>query len=141
VLTRHFLLSETQMKQTTRDNLIYLAFGLGLAALLTVDAFYSDSHNRKMWIPSRFAFNAFAFMGVLVYMVASETQKAKATKVQVVICVLAACLLHAGIILAFPQIFAMPFGAGLWPFMILELFLIVRLSARAILYFRRAAKY
>jgi hypothetical protein len=54
------------MKQQTRDNLTYLAVGLGLAALLAFDAFYSDSHNRKMWMPSRFAFNAVAFMGVLV---------------------------------------------------------------------------
>jgi len=63
------------MKQQTRDNLIYLVVGLGLAALLAFDAFYSDSHNRKMWMPSRFAFNAVAFMGVLVYMVVRETRK------------------------------------------------------------------
>jgi riboflavin transporter FmnP len=128
------------MKQKTRSNLIYLAIGLGLAALLTSDAIYSDIHNRKMWIPSRFAFNAAASMGVLVFMVASETQKAKATKRQTTMCVFVATLLHWAIALSFPQVFAKPFYAGLWVFMVLEVFVVVRLSVRAILYLRRVGK-
>ncbi|HEY6386638.1 MAG TPA: hypothetical protein VIX91_13250 [Candidatus Acidoferrum sp.] len=54
------------MKQSNRDNLIYLAVGLSIAALTAFDAYYFDSHSRKMWIPSRFAFNAFGSLGVLL---------------------------------------------------------------------------
>jgi hypothetical protein len=60
----------------------------------------------KCACPRDFAFNAADFMGVLVYMVVRETQKAKATIFQTFACVFAACLLHAGIVLTFPQIFA-----------------------------------
>lgn len=127
------------MKQTTRDNLIYLAVGLGLAALLAADAFYSDSHNLEMWMPSRLAFSAVAFMGVLTYMVAKETQKLKATVIQMVTCVLVACFIHVGIVLAFPQIFAKPFAAGLWVLIVLELFLLTRFLVRAILHIWRVA--
>lgn len=128
------------MKQQTRDNLIYLAVGLGIAALLAFDAFYSDFHNREMWMPSRFAFNAVAFMGVLAYMVVQETRKAKATIVQTVTCVLVACLLHSATVLVFPQIFAQRFGAGLWVFIVLELFLVVRLMVRVVWYMEKTAR-
>jgi hypothetical protein len=94
-------------------DLIYLAVSLSIAALVAFDAFYSDFHNHKMWMPSRFAWNTVAFMGVLAYMVGRETQKAKATTVQTIACVVAACLLRSGVVLAFPRIFAKPFGAGL----------------------------
>jgi hypothetical protein len=120
------------MKQQTRDNLTYLAAGFGLASLLAFDAFYSDSHNRKMWMPSRFAFNAVAFMGVLVYMVVRETRRLRATVGQTVLCVLVACLLHSGFAGVFPRIFSERFGSGLWVLIVLELFLIVRLMAAVI---------
>lgn len=115
------------MKQQTRDNLIYLSVGLVLAALLAFDAFYSDVHNRQMWMPSRFAFNTTVFMGVLVYMVVREAQKLRATLGQTVACVLAACLLHSGFAGIFPRVFSERFGSGFWVFIVLELFLIVRL--------------
>ena len=44
------------MKQGTRDNVIYLGVGLGIAALLTTGDFYSYSHGREVWVPSPFAF-------------------------------------------------------------------------------------
>ena len=125
------------MKQKTRDNLIYLAVGLGFAVLLAADAFYSDSHDLKMWIPSRLAFNAVVFMGVLAYMVARETQKARATVIQMVTCILIACIIHVGIVFAFPQIFAKPFAAGLWLFIVLELFIVVRFIVQLVLYLWR----
>jgi cytochrome bd-type quinol oxidase subunit 2 len=125
------------MKQQTRDNLIYLAVGLGLAALLAFDAFYSDSHNRKMWMPSRFAFNVVAFMGVLVFMVVRETRKVRATVGQTVVSALAACSLHSGFASVFPRIFSERFGSGLWVFIVLELFLIVCLMVGVIRYIHR----
>jgi hypothetical protein len=75
------------MKQSTRDNLTYLALGLTVTALVVCDAFYSDYYNRKICMPSGLAFNAAAFMGVLVYRVVRETQKAKATIFQTFACV------------------------------------------------------
>jgi Kef-type K+ transport system membrane component KefB len=128
------------MKQQTRDNLVYLAVGIGLAALLAFDAFYSDSHNREMWMPSRFAFNAVGFMAVLVYMVVHETRKLRARVGQTVVCVLAACLLHSVTVLVFPQIFAQRFGAGLWVFIVLELFLVIRLMVRVVRYMEKTAR-
>jgi hypothetical protein len=106
--------------------------GLGLAALLAFDAFYSGSHNRKMWMPSRFAINAVACMGVLIYIVVRETQKQRATVGQTLACVLVACLLHSGFAGVFPSVFSERFGSGLWVFIVLELFLIVGLTVVAI---------
>jgi hypothetical protein len=125
------------MKKQTRDNLIYLAVGLGLAALLAFDAFYSDSHNRKMWMPSRFALNVGGFTGLLVYWVVRETRKVMATVGQTVVCVLAACLLHYGFAGVFPRIFSERFGSGLWVFIVLEQFLIVCLMVAVIRYIHR----
>jgi hypothetical protein len=42
-----------EMKQKTRDNLIYLAVGLGVVAFILADLSYSDNHSRKMWEKSR----------------------------------------------------------------------------------------
>jgi hypothetical protein len=127
------------MKRSTRDNLIYLAVGLGIAGLVAFDAFHSDFHDRKMWTPSRFAFNVFAFMGVLAYMIVRETQKVKATVVQTVAYVVVACVLHSGVVFAFPQIFAKPYGAGLWVFIVLELFLLLHLMAQIVRYMEKTA--
>jgi hypothetical protein len=53
-----FPVSEMPMKSGTRDNLIYLGVGLGVAALVVADFFYADSHGQEMWMPSRFALRA-----------------------------------------------------------------------------------
>jgi uncharacterized membrane protein len=94
---RRFLFSETLMKPTTRDNLIYLAVGLGIAALVVADFFYADSHGRKMWMPSRYAFRLIYSTALLGYFVVRETRKEKATVVQVVACVLFASVVHLAI--------------------------------------------
>ena len=58
------------MKQQTRDNLIYLAFGLRIAALLFSDALYPVKNDREMWMPSRFAMRAVGSTGVLAWALA-----------------------------------------------------------------------
>lgn len=78
-----FPFSETLVKPSTRDNLIYSAVGLSIAALLAADAFYADSHGRKMWMPSRFTFRLVYTRALLGYFVARETRKVKAAVVQV----------------------------------------------------------
>jgi hypothetical protein len=57
------------MKPKTRDNLIYLAVGLSIAALVTANAFYADSRGREMWWPSRFTFRAVTTPSLLAYFV------------------------------------------------------------------------
>src|SRR5260370_25602755 len=92
------------MKAQTRDNLIYLAVGLSVAALVTIDVFYTDSHGREMWMPSRFAFRAVYSTGLLAYFVARETRKVKATVAHVLMCVLFASILNLAIAFGFRRV-------------------------------------
>jgi hypothetical protein len=124
------------MHQTTRDNLIYLAVGIGIAALVVADFFYADSHGRAMWMPSNFAIRAVAYIAILGYFVARETRKAKATLFQVTMCVLAAGILHLGIVYAFRETISGRFSIGLWALAVLEFFLIVQLMVYTVHYLR-----
>jgi hypothetical protein len=89
------------MKQKTRDNLIYLAVGIGIVALILADLFYADSHGREVWWPSRFAFRAVFSTALLLYFVARETRKSKATLDKVLTCVLLAGVVHLAIVFEF----------------------------------------
>jgi len=124
------------MKQTTRDNIIYLAVGLALVGLLAADFFYADSHGRRMWLPSYFAIRTAAYMGVIVYFVVKETRKVKATLAQTIICSLVASILHLGIAFMFRDILNGSFGLILWVLAVLEISLIVWLMVRAVIYLR-----
>jgi hypothetical protein len=132
----HSLFSEPEMKQRTRDNLIYLAIGLTTAAFVLVDFFYADSHGRKMWWPSRFASRGAYTVVLLAYFVARETRKVKATLVQVVACVLFASTVHLALIFALRQVIGqlsvIPFSA----LMSLEIFLVVELQLRIVRYLK-----
>jgi hypothetical protein len=81
------------MNQKTRDDVIYLAVGLGIVALIVVDLVYEDVHGRSMWVPSRFASRAAYSTVLLAYFVARDTRKTHATPIQVL-----GCLLFAGIV-------------------------------------------
>ncbi len=82
------------MKLTSRDNLIYIAVGLGIAALVAGDFFYADSQGREMWLPSTFAFRLVGSTGILAYYVGREIRKAEATLVETIACVLLGSLVH-----------------------------------------------
>ncbi len=43
MLSGVFRFSESEMKQKTRDNLVYLAVGLSIVALIVADFFYADT--------------------------------------------------------------------------------------------------
>jgi hypothetical protein len=92
------------MTSKTRDNLIYVAVGLGIAALVSLDFFYSDSHHRKEWVPSRFAFRAVTTPSLLAYFVVREMLEEKARFFQIVGPVLFATLVQLGIMFSFRQI-------------------------------------
>lgn len=125
------------MKETTRDNVIYLAVALSIAGLVAFDAFYADSHGRRMWLPSSFAIRTVGYMGILAYFVVREIRKINATTVQTIICVLVASALHLGIAFLFPNIIGGHFGPELWIFAVAEMFLIVQLMVLGVNYFRR----
>src|SRR5437879_4077418 len=124
------------MKQTTRDNLIYLAVGLSVAALVTADCFYADSHGREMWWPSTFAYRLVAYLGVLGYLVGRETRKIGATVTQMIMCVLAAWILQLGIAFAFRQTFSGRYTLGLWVLAVVGGFAIIQLMVGAVRYLR-----
>jgi branched-subunit amino acid transport protein AzlD len=89
------------MKPETRDNLIYLGVGLGIAALVAADFFYTDGHGQKMWWPSRLVFRAAYTTLLLAYFVVKEARKMKATLVQILGYVLFASLVHLAIVFTF----------------------------------------
>jgi len=124
------------MRSRTQDNLIYLAVGFCVAALVAFDFFWADSQGRKMWWPSAFAFRAVAYTAVLGYFVARETLKVKATLFQALMCVLVAGALHLSVAFAFRGTFSGRFGIGLWALAILEVFVIVQLMVQVVLYLR-----
>ena len=121
------------MKQQTRDNLIYLAVGLGIAALLAADAFYAVSHDQEMWMPSKFAFRAVGTTGLLAYYLAKKMRKGKATLVQILAGVLLASVAHLGIIFAFRQAVDQFPAISFSPLVILEMFIVGVLSERVVL--------
>jgi hydrogenase-4 membrane subunit HyfE len=126
------------MKQTTRDNLIYLAVGLTIAALVTADAFYADSRRREMWWPSKFAFRAVTTPGLLAYFVAREMRREKATLLHTLASVLFAILMQLGILFSFRQVVEELPGISYSALAVFEIFLAFLLSIRVALYFKRA---
>jgi hypothetical protein len=122
------------MKQETRDNLIYLAVGLSMAALLAADAFYAVGHDREVWVPSRFAFRIAAYMAILAYFVGREVRKVKATVVQTSICVLLACILHLGLAFSLRHLFSGPFSLEIWGLAVAESFIFTQAAVRAVRY-------
>src|ERR1700730_14705961 len=92
------------MKPKTRDNLIYLAVGISIAAFVWADFFYADSHGLKMWMPSRFAFRSVYTTALIWYVVLKGIRQTKQTFVRVLAWLLFATLLHLTIVCASRQI-------------------------------------
>jgi hypothetical protein len=129
-----FLFSE--MKQKTRDNLIYLAVGLGVVALIVADSVYADSHGQRMWWPSRFASRATYTTALLAYFVARETRKAKATLAQVLACTLFASIVHLGIVFTFHRAVGELSGISFSALAVFEMFLVFQLMMAVVRYLR-----
>ncbi len=124
------------MKQNTRDNLIYLAVGLSIAALVVADFFYADSHNKTMWLPSKLATRAVYTTLLLAYFVARETRKRKATLVQVVACVVFASIVHLAVVFGFRQTVGRLPGLVFSALAVWELFLVWLLTLQVARYLR-----
>ncbi len=133
---RRCLFSEMLMKPGTRDNLIYLAVGLGIAALVVADFFYADSHGEKMWWPSRFASRAAYTTVVLAYFIVRETRKVKATLAQVLASVLFASIVHLAIVFTFRQALGELSGISFSALAVFEMFLLFQLLMVVVRYLR-----
>jgi len=124
------------MKPRTRDNLIYLTVGLGLAALVAADAFYADGHGTKMWMPSRDDFRLAYSTPLLAYFVIRETRKVNATPFQILGCVVFASLVHLMIWVGFRQALGELSGMAFTFWFVAELFILVELLAKVIPHLR-----
>jgi hypothetical protein len=129
-----FLFSE--MNQKTRDNLIYLAVGLGVVALIVADFVYADSQGQRMWWPSRLASRVTYTSALLAYFVARETRKAKATLAQVLACILFASIVHLGIVFTFRHAAGGLSGISFSALAVFEMFLVFQLTMAVVRYLR-----
>jgi hypothetical protein len=130
---QRFLFSEPEMKQKTRDNLIYLAVGLSIVALIVVDLFFADGHGQKMWWPSKFASRVAYTTALLAYFVARETRRVKATVAQVFACVLFASVVNLAIGYGFHQAIDRLPGITFAAWAVLEIFVLVQLLVQLVL--------
>ena len=124
------------MKQRTRDNLIYVAVGLSITALVVADFIYAQSHARKMWLPSNFVFRLVGTTALLGYFVARETRRAKATVIQAFGCTLFSVFLHLLIAFAFRQTVSQISGISFSALVGLEIFLVVQLLLQVVRYLK-----
>lgn len=124
------------MKPDTRDNLIYLGVGLGIAALVVADFFYADSHGQTMWWPSRLAFRAAYTTLLLAYFVVKETRKMKATLVQMLGYVLFVSLVHLAIVFTFRHAAGELSGITFAAVAVFEMFFVFQLLMLVVRYLR-----
>jgi len=124
------------MKSKTRDNLIYLAVGLGAAGLLVADLVYAESHGRPMWMPSKFAYRLVFTTALLGYFIIRETRQVKATVIQVFACVLFASIVHLTIGFGFRQFITGLSGISFSAWGVLEIFVLVQLSEQVARYLK-----
>jgi hypothetical protein len=129
---RRFLFSEKLMKPRTRDNLIYLAVGLGIVAIVVADGIYAESHGRKMWMPSRFAIRLVYSTVLLEYFVVTETLKVKATIIQMLACGLFASVVHLALGFGFRQAISQLPGISFSAWAVIEVFLLVQLFVQVV---------
>jgi len=128
--------SEPDMKQKTRDNLIYLTVALGIVALIVADLFYADSHGQKIWWPSKFASRAVYTTVLLAYFVGRECRRLKLTLVQMVECVLFAGIAHLSIIFALRRTVDQLSGMLFSALAVFEMFLVFVVAMFVVRYLR-----
>jgi len=124
------------MEQRTRDNLIYLAVGLGIAALVVADFIYAEKRGQEMWMPTKFASRLVSSIALLGYFMARETRKAGATLAQILACVLLGSTVQLVLGLGFRQTIVQLSGLSFSALAALESFLVLRLLVRAVRYLR-----
>lgn len=92
------------MNHTTRDNLIYLAVGLGIVGILVADFTYFDRRGQQAWFPSVFSFRAVVLTILVAYFVNSDiVRRGKGEQARALICALLAALIQIGVAFSFRQ--------------------------------------
>jgi hypothetical protein len=122
------------MTPKTRDNLTYLAVGIGIATLLAADFFYADSHGRKMWMPSKFAIRAVTTPCLLAYFVVRSMRREGATLLQTLASVLFATLIQLGILFGFRHIIDHLPGISYSALVVMEMFCVWQFAVRVARY-------
>jgi hypothetical protein len=117
------------MKPSTRDNLIYVAVGLSIAAFLTEQVLFSDTHGRVLANLSSLVFRAGGATIVVGYFVARVVRNSGATLSKVALYVVVVSALQLGISLYFRQYVGQLSGLAFIGLATIETFLIVSLAA------------
>ena len=120
------------MKPRTRDNLIYLAVGLGVAALWASYFFYADSHGSKMWVPSRFTSRTFYTTLLIWYVVFKSARQTRPVLVRVVASMLFATFLHLIIFFGCRQVIDQLPTLMFWLFWVIELYLVIYATEKSV---------
>jgi hypothetical protein len=105
-----------------------LGIGIAIAALVAGDFFFADSHGRKMWMPSRFAFRVVTTTSLLAYFVVREMRRTGL--LQMLASVLFATLVQLGILFGFRQIVDQLPGINYSALAVLEMFLVWQLTVQ-----------
>jgi hypothetical protein len=124
------------MKPKTRDNLIYLAVGLSIAAFVAEQVFYSESHGRAIANLSSFAFRAATSTLMVGYFVGRAVRNLNATLAEVVLCVVVAGVMQLAISFGFHQYVGQLSGMSYVGLVALETFFIVNLATWTVSHFR-----
>ena len=104
------------MKSKTRDNLIYLAVGLSIAALVAADVFYAVSHDREIMIPPMYVLRAAGMALITPYFVGRALRSEGVTITKAVVCAVVAGVLQLAICFGFRQFISLLSGL---PFVVL----------------------
>ena len=120
------------MKPKTRDNIIYLAVGLGIAAFLAQQVFYAADHGQAIAHLSGFAVRIVGSTLVVGYFVGREVRKVGATIAGVILCVVIAGVLQLALSFGFRQYVDRLSSMSYVALAALETFLIVSLATWAV---------
>lgn len=116
------------MRQTIRDNIIYLAVALVIVTLVAGDFFYAESHGHRMWTPSWFAARAAYTTALLAYFVVRQTIKTKVRFAYLMVSVLVVSIVHIGLAFTFRHFLAHLSTAVFAPLAIAEMLILVVLA-------------
>lgn len=119
------------MTVKTRDNLIYVGVGILVAGTAAAYFFYTDSHGRRMWVPSRFASRSVYTTLLFWYVIIRTTRQARFSFYQILASVLFATFLHLTIFFSCRQILDQLPTIVFWPFWVIELYLVTYVTEKS----------
>lgn len=128
------------MKTTTRDNLIYLTVGVGIAAVVAARVFYAERHGLVVGHLPTFPFRLVTSTFTVGYFVARQARRLGASATDVVTSVLDAGLIQAAVGFAFHRAIGSLSSISHVILVVLETVLIVNLMIWGVSYFRSRSR-